>query len=164
MPILITVGVFLIVFPVQSPVGVFLKSQSHPSGFDPAIQSPWDSDLLQWSQDLNAIGMASLDASPYVDEVLWGLVDVAPQDGWRRDSTDISAKISDLVLSSLRKDPAELRRGTSWTERLPRWLIESTEIAVVKALVLRNNVQALTIEAHPRRTPSGHAWVGIMRY
>lgn len=163
-PILITVGVFLIVFPVQSPVGVFLKSQSHPSGFDPAIQSPWDSDLLQWSQDLEAIGMTPLDASPYVDEVLWGLVDVAPQDGWRRDSAEINATISDLVLSSLRKDPAELRRGTSWNSRLPRWLIESTEIAVVKAMVLRSNVHALTIEAHPRRTPSGHAWVGIMRY
>ncbi|XOV90649.1 MAG: hypothetical protein ACFHX7_12375 [Pseudomonadota bacterium] len=163
-PIAIAVGVWLIVFPAQAPVGVYLKSQSYPAVFDPDIASDWDADLSDWLRHLEAVGMNAVDASAYVDDVLQGLLERTPQNGWRRDAADTSSTVAELVVESLGKKPVDLSRGSLWHERQPRWLIESVEIAVLKGLLLERNVQAMTVEAHPRRTPSGHAWVGITRY
>ena len=163
-PITIIVGTFLVVFPAQPPKGVFLKSYSHPLDFTEDSESSWDRSLVVWKSQLDQLGIEQIDATPYVNFALVSLVAETPETGWRRESEQVNRLIANAVTAALHSNPNEMRDRKPWIESVPRWLIESVEIAVLKALLLKHNVQALTVEAHPRRTPSGHAWVGVGQY
>ena len=160
-PFILFSGALLTAFPAARPQHIFLESRSRPPG------EPSEEHRRAWQQAMEALGEDKtnrLDAGPMVDTALRCLVDNGNFFSWKPDEQTISA-IRQAVDETLR---GICRRGRhlspSREAGLPRWVIETVEFAILKALTLQSNIASLTIQVHRRVLGYGDSWTAIPEY
>ncbi|AGP81815.1 hypothetical protein I533_09225 [Alteromonas mediterranea MED64] len=164
LPIMTGIGISLILAPINVPYAVYLKSASHPYSFDPTSKSRWDDELEEWKAEAKKAGLSPLDLQPYVDRALQYLNNNYANLAWDRENTENTNIFIEAIEQSFSSEIEGNPNLKPWIQHFPRWVIESIEISMLKAITLTKNVRAYTVEAHPRTTPSGQAWIGIDAY
>ncbi|GAA0374925.1 hypothetical protein GCM10009092_43950 [Bowmanella denitrificans] len=164
LPIMTGIGVLLTLVPIHVPYAIYLKSGSHPYSFDPTSKSRWDGELEEWKAQAKKAGLSPIDLQPYVDRALQYLNNNYANRAWDRENIGNAHIFIEAIEQSFSSEIEENPNLKPWIQHFPRWVIESIEISMLKAITLTKNVRAYTVEAHPRTTPSGHAWTGIDAY
>lgn len=162
-PILIGTAIVYLHFPICPPQVVVLSSRSRSRG--EAADSDWTE---RWSQLLKSTRAASvLDAGLIVDTASRALLDHPPPGGeWRRGDPEVIEQISQAAYRAI---APEVHGAASIPARqafagspgvLPPWIVESLELAAIKALCQARNVSHVYILCEPRITAAGPTWSG----
>lgn len=163
--ILVVLGIGYSHLPVAAPKAVMLSTRSRglETGVDPA-RSVW---VQRWEQLAeNARRSRCLDAGPLVDSACATLAASPPAEGWDPTSAAVRDHIRSVALpiitSRARAQPVLKTAGeyldVGTPSVLPAWVVESIELASIKALNLSHNTREVRVLAKARETRVGNAW------
>ncbi len=153
----VVAGTAAMYFPLQKPVAVILPSSAGAVNAS-NWREVWDEAIERLGSDVIAIDAAQITQAVF-DEV----AAVTPKAGW--DALDSTARltISEITERKLTTELDDLKFSrVSEIEprselRLEPWVIESIELAVLKAITLRANTSAILLVYEPRSTDLGPA-------
>lgn len=161
-PVLIIFAVAYLHFPVSEPQVMVLSSRSR--SIDETGRSGWGEG---WSQLLDEAESDSvMDAGGLVDRVCQAVAENPPPGGWLRGDPAViehlSAVVHQALLAEVRGMSAipvdSARQAVGSVSELPAWVVESIELATLKALTQSHNVSQVLVRCEPRLTISGETW------
>lgn len=179
-PALIVLAGWQLAFPVRRPTTVLLVSRSRP-------QSP--SRLAEWQAKAGKLlvpagpgqapgnAVSTLDAGLLVDEACKEMLK-RQRPEWRRDDPETARAVREALREVLRADRVEAARGAETRgfealfgsadktcgEHLPRWLVESLEMSLLRGLLEVVNAVEVRGVVAGRRSSLGPAWTGVDVY
>ncbi|WP_020476130.1 hypothetical protein [Zavarzinella formosa] len=162
-PGVLMLGAGLLFFPVAAPVTVFLSSRARPINLD--HPNDWDE---KWAELVRTHPEPGVDAGPIVDAVCDRLLELPGAQSWRPEDPSLRQYLRETLRTVLaeaefsRVAPLDVRHRAE--VRLPRWLVETVEFAVLKAQAQRANVRSHVVLVADRATETGSAWDSIELY
>lgn len=177
-PALIVLAGWQLAFPVRRPTTVLLVSRSRPQS--PSLLAEWKNKagtLLVPAGPAQAPGNAvsTLDAGLLVDEACKEMLK-RQRPEWRRDDSETAQAVREALREVLRTDRVEAARGAeargsdalfgdkTCGEHLPRWLVESLEMSLLRGLLEVVNAVEVRGVVAGRRSSLGLAWTGVDVY
>ena len=161
-PLLCVFAVLTFIAPLKRPIKVVLVSRSRPESLDSTQREA----LLDDTRKVIRRVAVGLDVGSAVDSILVELT--AKGRLWRRDDLDQQSDIKVVVLRELDSMSTESHRldtlDISSSPSLPRWVVESVELAFLKAMTQRFNVEEITLVLFDRMTDSGRVWAEMPDY
>jgi hypothetical protein len=161
-PLLCVFAVLTFIAPLKRPIKVVLVSRSRPESLDSTQREA----LLDDTRKVIRRVAVGLDVGSAVDSILAELT--AKGRLWRRDDLDQQSDIKVVVLRELDSMSTESHRldtlDISSSPNLPRWVVESVELAFLKAMTQRFNVEEITLVLFDRITDSGRVWAEMPDY
>lgn len=151
-PIPCTLSLLGFVMPLRAPMDILFVSRS--------VGGPEDQEALATARrELVAERPDLLDATVVATAAVQELEAFSSE--WLKDEGLRRAEVRDIVIRAL--DTVSLEAPTAsdappGISTLPRWLLESVELAVLKAVTQRYNVRELHVVASKRPTLAGSTW------
>lgn len=162
-PLATLLGTLLLIFPIGQPKALYVDSQSRSTQQwnSPKDRSAYQAWKAEWKTSVNA---EEIELQTYTNRVLEILVSQNVSNSWDRDDYKTGVRIAEAVESVISLGYEHKLQHSYDVKSLPRWLIETSEIALIKGLLLSQNIRHLHVEAYPRITASGHSWLGLEQY
>jgi hypothetical protein len=163
-PLLLAVGGTLLFFPVAVPRDLFLSSRARSTLGDDADE--WEA---KWEELVETASEEGLDMGVVVDAVCDRLIQEAePGEPWRPADPILRQRLRETVRSTFAEvEPSIVRArevGHRIETRLPHWVVETVELAVLKAQSQRTNARRYHLLVADHRTDSGDAWDLLIPY
>ena len=163
-PAAICAGIFLLLYPLNQPTTLLLVTRTPPGSGDDWNRE-WQVQVERYLPAHQA-GERFVDLGPVVDNVCDELVARRPPGGWDRDDLDQRQQIRNAALKVMvlsfahpkEVEDAGAARCPAARFDLPRWVVESVEIAILRGASLRWNARKLLAVVGDRGGPTAVDW------